>query len=105
VHQVAKEVLEAMAPEEDPVMPGNLHCSLHCKPGYVVETPIEIKKEVSGQRETQNGSEHSVDTYVLPRGSCSGLMLAFLKWANQVSIGQAAKECGPLKMMGSWCLA
>ena len=98
MHQVAKEVLEAMVPEEDAVMPGNLHCSLHCKPGYVVETPIEIKKEVSGQREM-------VDTYVLPRGSCSGLMLAFLKWANQVSIGQAAKECGPLKMMGSWCLA
>ena len=72
MHQIAKKMLEAMMPEEDTVMPRNLHCSLHCKPGDVVEIPIEIKNMVSGQRKT-------LDTYILPSGNCSGLMLVFLK--------------------------
>ena len=62
MHQIAKKMLEAMMPEEDTVMPRNLHCSLHCNLDYVVEIPIEIKNVITRQREM-------IDTYVLPKGS------------------------------------
>jgi hypothetical protein len=72
VHQIAKKMLEAMMPEEDTVMPRNLHCSLHCNLDYVVEIPIEAKKIVIRRFKI-------VDTYILPSDNCSGLMLVFLK--------------------------
>ena len=50
MHQVAKEVLEAMVPEEDAVVPGNLLCPLDSQSRNVVEVPIWIKKMVSASR-------------------------------------------------------
>jgi hypothetical protein len=47
MHQVTKEMLEAMMPKKDAMMSWNLHSSLHCKLGDVVEIPIEIKNVVT----------------------------------------------------------
>ena len=80
--QVTKEVLEAMVPEEDPMGSRNLHCSMHSQLSNIVKFPIWVQKLAAGVR-------NMVGTYVLPNGSCSGLRLVFLKWANQVSMGQA----------------
>ena len=69
-------MLETVAPEEDPMNHGNLQCPFadqHCD-------LIKVSKE----------SVEKDITYFLEVGTCLGLMSSALKWANQVSQGQAS---------------
>jgi hypothetical protein len=47
--------------------------------------------------------EKNYCTYCLPVGSFLGLISSLLNAAKNNSIGEAEYECGPVKIIGSYC--
>jgi hypothetical protein len=86
-HHVPVHVLQAVVPEEHPVLPRDLLHTLHHKLRELQKISTEL--------------EFKFRTYFFPTGRCRGLMSAALKAAKKSSMGLAEKECGPVKSRGT----
>ena len=75
MNKISKEILEAVMPEQDPMMSWYLLSSLNYHLDYIGKVPNRIKKlgKIGGIMRI---------TYFLPVGNLLGLMSCLLKWAK-----------------------
>ena len=83
MNKIAKEILEAMMLEQDPMMSWYLLSSFDYHLDDIGKVPKRKEKF-----ENNGGPGHC--TYFLPVGNFLGLMSCFLKWAKKSSTGEAA---------------